>query len=193
MPVEHLVPVEIRRRLFTADEYQRMGEVGILSENDRVELIEGEIVTKMTIGSRHNASVDRAVRAFVIGLGDRAIVRVQGSFRLSGYSEPEPDLVLLRPQADFYASRLPGPADVFLVVEVADSSLEFDRRVKARIYAEYRVLEFWLADLRENVLTRYSEPRAGAYEQVRQYHRGETLAPMLLPDCPIPADVLLPE
>ena len=193
MPVEHLVPVAVRRRLFTADEYQRMGEVGILSENDRVELIEGEIVTKMTIGSRHNASVDRANRAFVTGAGDQAIVRVQGSFRLSGYSEPEPDLVLLRPRADFYASRLPGPADIFLVIEIADSSIDIDRKVKARIYAEYGVQEYWIVDLNQNALTRYSEPHGGTYRNVQPYRRGQTLAPALLPGCPIAVDVLLPE
>lgn len=193
MPVEHLMPVAVRRRLFTADEYQRMGQVGILSENDRVELIEGEIVTKVTIGARHNASVDRAVRALVIGAGDRAIVRVQGSFRLSAYSEPEPDLVLLRPQADFYASRLPGPEDVFLIVEIADSSIDYDRSVKARIYAEYGIREYWLADLTHNALTCYSEPRGGTYQNVQQYERGQTLVPALLPECPIAVDVFLPE
>ena len=193
MPVEQVTPIGLRKRLFTADEYQRMGQAGILSENDRVELIEGEVVIKMTIGSRHNASVDRTNRALVIGAGDNAIVRVQGSFRLSFHSEPEPDLVLLRPQADFYASRLPGPADVLLVIEIADSSIDIDRKLKKRIYAEWGVQEYWIANLNDNVVSRYSDPSGGAYQNLEQYHRGESIAPLLLPDCLIPVEVLLTE
>jgi Uma2 family endonuclease len=179
------------RRRFTADEYQRMGEVGILSENDRVELIEGDVVVKMTIGSRHNACVDRTTRAMVIGAGDDAIVRVQGSFRLDLFSEPEPDLVLLRPQTDFYATRLPGPADVLLVVEIADTSRDYDRDVKARIYAEGGIREYWLADLVDNVLVCYADPEGGGYHTIRRYRRGQSVAPQLLASCVIPADVLL--
>ncbi len=193
MAVEHLTPVAVRRSRFAADQYQRMGELGILSENDRVELIEGEIVVKMGIGSRHNACVNRANRFFVTALGERAIVQVQGSFRLNLYSEPEPDLVLLRPRADFYASQLAGPADVFLVIEIADSSIEYDHKVKGRIYAEWEIQEYWIADLNENLLWRYSHPRGGAYQSILQYQRGESLAPQMLPDCAIPVDVLLTE
>ena len=179
------------RRLFTADDYHRMVQAGILSERERVELIDGEVVAMTPIGPRHNACVDRAVRAFVTSVGDKAIVRVQGSVRLDLYREPEPDLVLLRPRADFYASALPGPADIYLIIEIAESSLEYDRDVKARIYADSGVPEYWLADLSDNLLSCYSEPRDGAYQSVRQYRRGQSVAPELLPEHPIAADVLL--
>jgi Uma2 family endonuclease len=102
----------VTRKRFTADEYQRMGQVGILREGDRVELIDGEIVAMTPIGTRHNASVARANRALVRAAGDDAIVLPQGSVRLDLYSEPQPDLVLLRPQSDFYASRHAGPGDI---------------------------------------------------------------------------------
>ena len=182
-----------RNRLFTADEYHRMEKAGILSENDRVELIDGEIVTKMTIGPRHNACVDRALRAFVTGVGDEAILRVQGSVGVSLFSEPEPDLVLLRPRADYYATELPGPDDILLIVEIADSSIKFDCDVKAHVYAEAGVREYWLADLTTNTLICYTEPRGRTYQAVRQCHRGDTIAPHLLPNCLIVVDVLLAE
>ena len=129
------------KKRFTADEYQRMGQVGILSDRDRVELIDGEVVAMTPIGPRHNACVNHATRALVRAAGDDAIVQSQGSVRLDPYHEPEPDLVLLRPRTDFYASRLPGPDDIFLIIEIADSSIEYDRDVKARVYAAAGITE----------------------------------------------------
>jgi Uma2 family endonuclease len=129
------MPTPFTTKRFTADEYQRMGQVGILSQDDRVELIDGQVVAMTPIGMRHNACVSRATRALVFAAGEDAIVLPQGSVRLGSYHEPEPDLALLRPRADFYASRMAGPADILLIIEIADSSLEYDRDVKARIYA----------------------------------------------------------
>src|SRR5678815_5112676 len=133
--------VAVSRRRFTADDYQRMGQAGILRREDHVELIDGEIIAMTPIGTRHCASVDRANPAFVTKAGDSAIVRVQGSVRLDLYSEPEPDLVLLRPRADFYASAHPGPADILLIVEVADSSIDFDRNVKVHVLSLIHISE----------------------------------------------------
>jgi len=116
--------VAVSRRRFTVDDYHRMGEVGILSATDRVELIDGEIVAMTPIGPRHGASVDRTNRVLVTAVGTSAIVRVQGSVRLDLFHEPEPDIVLLRPRADFYASAHPGPADILLVIEFAESSID---------------------------------------------------------------------
>jgi Uma2 family endonuclease len=183
--------VEITKRRFTADDYQRMGETGILGPEDRVELIDGEVVAMTPIGPRHGASVDRANRALVTVAGDSAIVRVQGSVRLNLYNEPGPDIVLLRPRADFYASRLPGPADILLVIEIAESSIDYDRDMKARVYAVAGVREYWLADLTKNLVTCYSSPADGAYRNVRRCHAGQSIAPELLPDCTIEVDVLL--
>jgi Uma2 family endonuclease len=181
----------VTRKRFTAEEYQRMGEAGILSEDDRVELIDGEIVTVTPIGTRHNASVNRGNRALVRAAGDSAIVQSQGSVRLDRYSEPEPDLVLLRPRADFYASRHAGPDDILLIIEVAESSIQYDRDVKAPLYAVAGIPEYWLVDLNTNLVWRYSSPEHGAYQGVEQHRRGQSIAPLLLPACRIAVDELL--
>jgi Uma2 family endonuclease len=181
------------KKRFTADQYQRMGQVGILTERDRVELIDGDVVAMTPIGARHNACVTRTTRALVMAAGDDAFVQPQGSVRLDLYHEPEPDLVLLRPRGDFYASRLPGPEDILLVVEIADSSIDYDRDVKARIYAESGIPEYWLADLNANLVWRYSAPERGAFRSLEQYRRGQSMTPQLLPACVIPVDVLLTE
>ncbi|HEY5618013.1 MAG TPA: Uma2 family endonuclease [Vicinamibacterales bacterium] len=185
------MPVEVIKRRFTADDYQRMGQAGILSSEDRVELIDGDVVAMTPIGPRHSACIDRANRALVTLLGDRAIVRVQSSVRLDRYNEPEPDVVLLRPQADFYASRLPGPADILLIIEVAESSLGYDREVKAPLYAGSGVQEYWIVDLNTNQLVCCSDPADGAYRTLRHHRRGESLTPVELPGCSIGVNDLL--
>ncbi len=184
------MPVAARRR-FTADEYQRMGQTGILPSTDRVELIDGEVLAMTPIGPRHCAAVDRATRVFVTRAGDAAIVRVQGSVRLDLFTEPEPDVVLLRPRADFYASAHPGSADILLIIEVAESSLAYDREVKAYVYARSGVAEYWLVDLNADVLHRYSSPQDGSYRVTRQEGRGQSVAPQLLPGCVVSTDDLL--
>lgn len=183
--------VAISRRRFTTDEYHRMVDAGILCEDDRVELMGGEVLAMSPIGPRHGACVDRANKALVTAAGDAAIVRVQGSVRLDRYHEPQPDLVLLCPRTDYYASRLPGPDDILLVVEIADSSIEYDREVKARVYADAGVPEYWLADLTDNTVWVWSSPLEGAYRSVGQRRRGDSIAPALLPDVRLPVDVLL--
>jgi Uma2 family endonuclease len=187
------MPTAISKRRFTADDYQRMGQVGILSEDDRVELIDGEVVAMTPIGPRHWACVDIFTLALVRGVGDKAIVRVQGSIRLDLYHEPQPDVVLLRPRADFYAAQLPGPGDILLIIEIAESSIDYDRDLKSRLYAAAGVPEYWLADLTDHSLTRYSAPVDGTYQSIQRYRSGDTLSPALLPDCRIAVAVLLPD
>ncbi|HEY1308290.1 MAG TPA: Uma2 family endonuclease [Vicinamibacterales bacterium] len=184
--------VAVSRRRFTVDDYQRMEEAGILRAEDRVELIDGEIVTKMTAGPRHSASLDRAARSFITKVGESAIVRVQGPVRLDLYNLPEPDLAVLRPRADFYVSNHPGPVDIMLVVEVAESSIDYDRETKASLYARANVPEYWLVDLNDKVLLRYSSPRGGAYQSLHRHQRGEALAPQMLPECVVSTDDLIP-
>ena len=178
---------------FSADEYQRMVQARILTKYDRVELVDGEIVAKMTFGPRHSATVDRIARTFFAKASESAIVRVQGAVRVNLFSEPEPDVVLLRPRSDFYASGHPGPADILLVIEVAESSIEYDRDVKAPLYARSTVHEYWLVDLNENVLHRYLSPDRDRYRTVGQYVRGQSLAPELLPDCVVSTSEFLVE
>src|SRR5262245_20137058 len=121
----------LAKRRFTVDEYYRMAEVGILSARDRVELIDGEIVVMTPVGARHAACVTSATYALIPAAGDGAIVRCQAPVRLDVYYEPEPDLALLRPRDDFYTSRHARPGDVLLIIEIADSSIGYDREVKA--------------------------------------------------------------
>jgi hypothetical protein len=187
-----MAPPVIRKR-FTAEEYQLMGEAGILSRNDRLELIDGEVVAMTPIGHRHAACVTRATRELVLSVGDRAIVQPQSPIRLDLHNEPQPDVVLLRPRDDFYASRHRAPEDILLVIECADSSLEYDRDVKGPLYAAAGVPEYWLADLTTNVVTRYRSPEQGRYQSVEHLRRGQSIAPTLLPACAIAVDVLLME
>lgn len=160
------------RRRFTTQEYHLMGHAGILREDDRVELIEGEIVQIAPIGSRHQGCVNRLNALFFRLGGSWALVHVQGPINLPGDSEPQPDVALLRRRADYYASAHPGPQDVLLLVEVADNSAEYDREVKAPLYARHGITEYWLVDLENGVVEVYRRPQAGAYQQVVQAGRG---------------------
>jgi Uma2 family endonuclease len=179
----------VSRRLFTADEYLRMVEVGILAKDDRVELIDGEIVAMTPIGPRHAAAVDRANKTLVSAVGDRAIVRVQSSIRLNLFRQPEPDLVLLRPKENFYVDHLPGARDIFLIIEIAESSFEYDFKVKARMYAESGVPEYWIADLDAGRVTCFTDLRQN--RSVREFHPGESMAPALMPEVVVAADAFL--
>ena len=176
---------------FTADEYQRMGEVGILCEGDRVELIEGEIVDMPPIGDKHNAAVDRLTRWFDRRVGDNAIVRVQGSVRLNYQTEPQPDVILLRWRDDFYASGGAGRDDILLIVEVAHSSLAYDRDVKADLYARNSVPEYWLVDLEARSITVFRGPAATGYRSVTVASGAQPISPLALPDVVLsPNDVI---
>ena len=184
--------VEIIKRRFTIADYERMGETGILSEDERVELIEGELLVMSPIGLPHLACVDRITRVLVLALEEQAIVRVQGSVVLDSYDAPHPDVALLRPKADFYLSGHAGPPDILLLIEVADSSLDYDREVKAPLYASKGVVEYWLVDVKGDAITCYTDPSGGRYQTVTRHHRGESIAPKLLPDCLIALDSILP-
>jgi len=180
---EDSMAVTLRRRRFTLDEYHRMGETGILGLDDRVELIEGEIIEMSPIGSRHAATVTRIQHLFSRSLGERAVVWVQNPLRLTQYqSEPVPDVMLLAPRADFYAGGLPEPRDVRLLVEVADSSLAYDRRTKFPLYARSGVAEAWLADLDAGRLEIH---RGAGYRDVRIPRTDETFSAGAFADLPL--------
>ncbi|MGH2351978.1 MAG: Uma2 family endonuclease [Chloroflexota bacterium] len=192
------------RRRFTVDEYYRMAEAGILHPEERVELLDGEIIQMSPIGSPHASSVKRLNHVFSRSVGQRAVVSVQDPIRLNGRSEPEPDLALLRPRADFYAGAHPRPEDILLVVEVADSSTAYDRRVKLPRYAQAGIPEVWLLVLAEprdsgttgntgTSLEVYRQPSSQGYRLVLRPRRGERLAPRLLPDVELAVDEVLGE
>lgn len=170
---------------FTADDYVRMAETGIIRPDARVELIDGEIVQMTPIGPRHNASVDRLNHLLVGRVGNAAIVRVQGSVRLEEKVVPQPDFTLLRPRDDYYERALPGPADVLLVVEVADSSLAYDRSEKARVYARAEIPEYWLLDLPQSQVLVHTDPTPSGYRHVEIRRAGDTWSPQRLADLTI--------
>jgi Uma2 family endonuclease len=183
--------VAFQRRPFTVAEYHTMLEARILTEDDRVELIEGEIVQMAPIGSRHAGQVNRLTRIFVPAVGDRGLVTIQNPVRLSDLSEPQPDLLVLRPRADDYTGAHPTPADVLLLIEVADSSLEFDRRIKLPLYARSGIAEAWIVDIDRAVLEVHRSPGDGAYREVRRLRTGGTASPQALPELVLDVAALL--
>ena len=148
------MPVQASRRLFTVHEYYRMAEAGIFGEDDRVELLSGEIVEMTPIGSRHAAAVSRLIHVFTARLSGTAILRVQDPLRLDNYSEPQPDLAIVRLRQDFYRDAHPDAADVLLLIEVADTSGDIDRTVKIPLYARSGVAEVWVVDLQDQARVR---------------------------------------
>lgn len=179
------------RRRFTVDEYFRMAEVGILRPEERVELVDGEVFCMSPIGSRHAAGVRRTRQLLSARIGDRALLDTQNPIRLGNHAEPEPDVVVLVTRDDLYAERHPEPADVLLAVEVADTSLAYDREVKLPSYARAGVRETWLEDLNGDAVEAYRRPGHQGYGEVRRYRRGDRIAPEAFPDVEIAVEHLL--
>lgn len=171
---------------FTVEEYERMGQVGIFTEDDRVELLDGEIVAMSPIGPMPASVVNRLTRLLVQRLGDRANVIVQNPVRLLPRSEPQPDLVVARERSDCYAIGHPTAEDVLLVIEVSDSSLRTDQTVKVPIYARQGIVEVWLVDLASRSVASYADPDPdsahGRYREVRTLRADERLTPQALPE-----------
>jgi Uma2 family endonuclease len=155
--------VRIAKHWFTVAEYNRMGEAGIFSEEDRVELVEGEVIERSPIGKRHAACVKRLSALLHRRFGQTAIVSVQDPIQLNDFSEPQPDIVLLNPRDDFYEQSLPMPPDVLLLIEVAETTVQYDRLVKVPLYARASIPEVWLVNLPEEQIELYTEPISGAY------------------------------
>jgi Uma2 family endonuclease len=183
--------VQIVRRHFNVTEYYRMAAAGVLSEDDRVELIEGEIVEMNPIGSRHAACVGRLTELLGRLAGGEAIVWVQNPVQVNDFSEPLPDVALLKRRDDFYARANPQPADVLLIIEVADSSVEYDRDIKIPLYAGASIPEVWLVNLPKETTEIYTQPVGGIYREIRIVKRGESLAAKSVPSLIIDAYAVL--
>ena len=179
-------------RKFTVAEYYRMAEVGILKPDERVELIEGAVTVMPPIGPGHAWSVALSISVFSSQARGRFVVQAQNPLRLNDGAEPQPDIMLLRPRPEGYATAHPTPADVLLLVEVADSTLEYDRQVKAHIYGRAGVPETWVKNLPEDCIERFTEPGPEGYDQHTIHRRGETLTPASLPDVAVAVADLLP-
>lgn len=179
------------RRLFTATEYERMVAAGILSEDERVELIGGNVVRMFPKGSRHAACVDRVAFRLSRLVGDQVIIRVQSPIRLDNFSEPEPDIALLRFREDFYKQAHPTPDDVLLIIEVADTSYEYDRGVKLRQYARALILAVLIAYLPGGSVGQFAQPVDGVYQIARRFVRGQSITSVSLPDLTLSVDDIL--
>ena len=180
------------RRKFTVAEYYRMGEVGILHHTERVELIDGVIIVMSPIGSPHFSGVNRLNRVFAEQARGRYIVSVQNPVHLDDYGEPQPDLALLRPREDEYFNSHPGPGDTLLAVEVSDSTLAFDLRVKSQRYAAAGIPEMWVMNLPGDCLERLDEPGPEGYGRRTTFRRGDKISPAALPDLELAVEDLLP-
>lgn len=184
--------IELARRRFTMEEYHRMAQTGILTEDDRVELIEGEIIQRTPVGQRHAACVARLTRRLIQALGDRALVWPQNPLRLPRDTEPHPDVVLLRPRPDDYFRYPARPEDVLLLIEVADISYRYDRCVKLPLYARAGVPEVWIIDLTHEVVEVHRQPTSRGYASVHQVERSGTLTPVAFHDVALAAADILP-
>jgi Uma2 family endonuclease len=164
------------RYRFRVEEFERAFQ-GV----PHVELLRGEVYQMSPIGPKHVHKVAQLDARLQETLRGKAVVLVQSPLRLSEDSEPEPDLLVLKPPLERYQDRLPTPEDVLLLVEVADTSLEFDREVKLPLYAEAGIPEVWLVNLKENLLEVYRDPRGGRYREIRLLSPEEEVSPTLLP------------
>ena len=179
----------LTRRKLDADAFYRMAEAGILAKEDRVELIDGELIDMAPIGQSHGSTVSRLHEALVLACAGRATVYSQTSVRLDPLNVPEPDFAILKRRADFYGTGEPaGPADVLLLIEVADSSLRFDRTVKLPLYARNGVPEVWIIDLKQRTLECYRQPAGDQYRQCSTHHPGDTLSLAAAPDIALCVD-----
>lgn len=178
-----------QRRLFTVDEYHRMVEAGILAEDDRVELLNGEIVAMTPIGPRHAFSVRQFAHHLIERLGDRAVVGIQDPVTLDDLSEPQPDIFVAKLPRETYATRHPGPDDLLIVIEVADSSVASDRAAKVPKYAATGIPETWLVDLERDQIEVYRRSRVGREPTI--VGRGDRIAPEAFPEVVLDVDDLL--
>ncbi len=182
---------ELKRRLITVDEYHRMAEAGILGPHERVELLRGEIVTVAPMGDRHRGAINRLTRLFSASFSDVAYVQVQCPIIVSGDSEPEPDLALLRMNEAAIGERHVDPQDVFAAIEVADSSRRSDYGVKVPLYAETGIPETWIVDLVAREIVMYRDLLAGAYGQRRVARAGDAISFRVFPGISLDAALIL--
>jgi Uma2 family endonuclease len=166
-----------------------MGEAGILRDDERVELIEGEIVEMNPIGVRHAACVRGLTRLLGRQLGDELLLDVQNPVRLDGGLEPQPDLAVIRVRD--YRDSLPGPEDVLLLIEVSDTTLAYDRNIKLPLYARFGIGEVWIVDLPGEAVERHTQPSEQGYRRMERAGRGQALQSEVIPDLILHTDTVL--
>ena len=190
---------EVLKRLFTVKQYHRMIETGITTEGDRVELIRGELIEMASIGTKHAAGVNRLNRLFFNKFGDQVLVAIQNPVEVDERSEPQPDIAILRPRDDFYASAHPTPNDVFLLIEVSDTTIRYEqlrcacgqRTVKIPLYAEDNITEAWIVDVNAELVEVYRQPSATGYRSLLTFTRGQMIELLAFPGVLILIDEIL--
>ncbi|GCA77002.1 hypothetical protein MiTe_03854 [Microcystis aeruginosa NIES-2520] len=169
-------------RKFTVEEYEKMATQGIIKPDEKVELIRGEIIKMSPMGTRQAAGIARLTQLFYRKFGDLILLGVQNPIRLNNNSQPEPDLSLLIPRADFYVAAHPCPEDIYLIIEVSDSTLDYDRYTKIPLYAEANIKEVWIVNLKEECLEVYRHPLHGSYQAIQKYSINERVFMASFPD-----------
>lgn len=183
--------MDVRTRRFSVAEYELIGSTGIFSEGNRIELIEGEIVEMAAKGTAHVVCVSRLNHWFGRRSDNLYWVLVQDPIVVSDVSEPEPDITLTRIKPDDYRSGLPRPSDIYLVIEVAESSLSFDRGRKADLYARAGIVEYWVVDAVNSRFEIFRLPSPQGYREVRTFYPGESVSPLAFPDLVLPVSEIV--
>jgi Uma2 family endonuclease len=173
------------RTRISTNRYQMMVAAGVLTKYDRVELIEGDMLDMAPIGTKHSAITSRLNELFVLAVARSATIVVGGPVNLGEFSEPQPDLMLLKRRADFYSGKIPESADVLLLIEVSDSSLSYDQGIKLGLYARYGVAEYWVVDVEGKRVVTYQEPTAKGYVRKAEFAAADAVAPQAFPDVEI--------
>jgi Uma2 family endonuclease len=182
---------QLERKRFTVKEFHRMVETGILEEGSPYELLNGEIIHMATIGSKHAAKVNRISAHLNKILEQVHIVAVQNPIELGAFSQPEPDIAILRWQDDFYESGHPTAQDIYLLIEVSDTTLDYDRTTKLPIYAEAGIAEYWIVNLPDNQIEVYRNPSGNAYQSIQTFTKDQNLTIELLPEITIAVNDIL--
>ncbi len=186
-----MASVNPTRHLVDIDEWHKMGAAGVFANNKHIELIDGEILEMAPIGFAHSGHLNRINKLFTILTADCAVTSVQNPLQLSKFSEPEPDFMLLKTEADFYCSRHPTAADVLLLIEVSDSTLTYDQNQKLRLYARHGIVEYWLLNLNDNCLEVYRQPHGELYREKRTLQAGDDISLLQLPAITISVAAIL--
>lgn len=181
----------LTKHRFTVDEYYRMAETGIIKPDARVELLEGEVNDMVPIGPFHAGAAGRLAELFTMIGGNRWHVRSQSPVRIGQDSEPQPDLALVKRRKDFYTGRHPCQEDVYLLVEIADSSLSFDRHQKLPVYGKASIPEVWIVNLPERCIEVYRDPHFTGFGSQQVVREDSSVSPSAFPDVVVRvADVL---
>jgi Uma2 family endonuclease len=187
-----IMPTEtITRKRFTVDEYHRMSDIGLFPEDKRFELIRGEILEMPSAKPPHSGRVNRLNHLLMAPLGDSAIISVQNPSSIDDYSEPAPDISVLKPRMDFYTKSHPLPEDVLLVIEISYTTLRFDTKIKAPLYAEAGIPEYWIVNIPQHHLEVRTEPVNGRYVRLQTLKPGDTVTPRAFANCTFRVEKIL--